>query len=53
MDSILDDFCEIFEVLQNLIFAEESLATAFDFQQHFGHFALLAINQLSHSWLSV
>ena len=36
-DSILDIFCEICEVLQNLIFTEESWATASDFQQHFEH----------------
>ena len=37
MDSILDVFCEVCEVLQNLIFTEDSWATASDFQQHFGH----------------
>ena len=36
-DSILDIFCETCEVLQNLIFTEDSWATASDFQQHFGY----------------
>ena len=36
-DSILDAFCEVCEVLQNLIFTEDSWATASNFQQHFGH----------------
>ena len=36
-DSFLDAFFEICEVLQNLNFTEDSWATAFDFQQHFGH----------------
>ena len=36
-DSILDVFCEICEVLQNLIFEENSWATASNFQQHFWH----------------
>ena len=44
-DSILDIFCEICEVLQNLIFAEDSWATASDFKQHFKHITCSISNQ--------
>ena len=36
-DSILDVFCEIWEVLQDLSFTEDIWANASDFQQHFRH----------------
>ena len=36
-DSILDVFCEICEVLQDLSFTEDIWANASDFQQHFRH----------------
>ena len=51
-DSILSVFCEICEVLQNLICTEESWATASNSSNiSETPLALLAINQLSRSWL--
>ena len=44
-ETILDVFCKIWEVLQNLIFIEDSRATASDLQQHFGHIACSISNK--------
>ena len=44
-ETILDVFCEISEVLQNLIFTENSLANASDIQQHFGHITCSVSNK--------
>ena len=53
MDSILDVFCEVCEVLQNLIFTEDSWATASDFQQHFGHITYSISNKSTQSQLTI
>ena len=52
-DSTLDNFCEICEVLQNLISTEDSWATASDFQQHFGHITCSVSNKSTWSHLTV
>ena len=51
--TILDVFYEIFEVLQNLIFTEDSWATASDFQQYFGHITCSISNKSITSQLTV
>ena len=38
-------FCEMFEVLQNLSFTEDSWTTASDFQQHFRHITFSISNK--------
>ena len=48
-----DVFCEICEVLQNIILTKDSWATASDFQQDFGHITCSFSNKSTQSQLTV
>ena len=46
--SILDIFCEICEVLENLVFTENGWAIASNIQQHFRHITCSSSNKVSN-----